>query len=87
MLRALVLVVMVTLSSAGLAQAAAVSLPVPGASEPAAMLAQYSSQDDDSKSNRRTTYRSNRGMGRLIGLGVVAVLGIGGWILRKMRGE
>ena len=79
MVRAIVLSMILLLTSASLVQAAAVT-PV---------LAQYSSQSDDSSSSNNPRYRtrSYRGVGRLVGLGVVGVLAVGGWIARKIRGE
>jgi hypothetical protein len=80
MMRAIVLSVVMLLGCAAVADAATVG-PV---------LAQYSSQTDDGtgrpSGNTRYRVRSTRGIGKLVGLGVVGVLAVGGWVARKIRG-
>jgi hypothetical protein len=76
MLRTVALLAVLMLGSAATVEAAAV--------EP--VLAQYSSQQDQ-RQEERSSRRSSRGMFKLAAFGIVAALGIGGWVIKKVRGQ
>jgi hypothetical protein len=75
MVRAYALAAVLFVSSAAVAEAAATP----------SVVAQYSTQRQDEPSGNTRT--RTRGTGRLIGAAVVGVLVVGGFVIRKMRGE
>jgi hypothetical protein len=80
MVRTIALLAVLALASADVARAAE--------SSAAPVLAQYSTQTQNpQQDNSRSSRRSNRGVVKLVIFGACLAIGVGGWVVKKVRGQ